>query len=241
MSTIRTIPVGVIDPATNYEQQVPVVAEVVKIVSNSNPGYSLVGLRDFDGTDFVALIRGRGKPTAANIGQVSVFMLAGKAGPKGTQYSGFYNPKDAIPQQYIGKRPPAPAGGQSTGSNTGGSTSSCCGSKSGSQRGFALSYAKDLVVAGAITVKQLPGVTRKFNTYLDTGTWPLVEDPRQTVQPIQQAPSVEQEIPEQGEAPYGYDQTQSLPVQQTLGQVQQPQQSEFEQQYAKPGEEDVPF
>lgn len=205
MAEIKHIQVDVKDPETGYLELTAVVAEVTKVTPKQ--GYALVGLRDFTGQEIQALIRGRQVPTQNDIGKVAVFALSGQTKGNHTNYSGFYNTKDEVPVQYKGKRPPAPASG-ATGSTGGGKQAGNIGRKSGGNRGFALSYAKDMVCAGAITVKQLQITAVLFNTYLDTGVWPLVKQPQQTTH---QPDPPEQEIPETtgsfGTAGVGYDET----------------------------------
>jgi hypothetical protein len=232
---INTIPVDVIDPATTYGQQVPVVAEVVKIVKEAS-SYSLVKIRDFTGKEIQTLIGGRTRPTLQHIGQVIVLQLSAVTKGQYTNYSGFYNPSDIVPQQYTGKRPPVPTGGQqatgSGGTKTGGSFDN------GKNRGFAMSYAKDLVVAGVVTMKQLQITTLTIAEYLDTGKFP--GKPQAVAQPtFQPTTQIEQAVEqaaerEVGEVYAGVD----------TGPQAAPVETEFASQYGDTGgfaQEDTPF
>lgn len=185
MAEVRNIQVDVTDPTTNYLELTSVVAEITKVIPKQ--GYSLVAMRDYTGQEITALIRGRAQPGQGDVGKITTFALSGKTEGNQVKYSGFYNPKDEIPPQYQGKRPPVPAGETAT------NTSASKGS-SGNNRSFALSYTKDLACAGAITMKQLQGVATLFNTYLDTGKWPT-KAPQHQPAPV---PQEEDEIPEVG-------------------------------------------
>lgn len=187
MNNFADIQIDVIDPQTNYGVNATVIAEIVKIVKVEQ-GYTIVALRDFTGVENTALIRGRSKPAYANINQVSVFVLSGKTGARGAKYSGFYNPQDQVPPEFAGKKPPAPAQGQGAPAGQGGGGKSY---DNGKNRGFALSYAKDLVVAGKVDIKLINACTDTFVAFLDTGKWPGVEQP--VISPV-----VELEIPEVG-------------------------------------------
>jgi hypothetical protein len=189
---VKHIQVDKTDPESGYLELTAVVAEITKVIRKQ--GYSLVALRDFVGQEITALTRGRAQPSQNDVGKVSVFMLSGQTKGDKVQYSGFYNPNDDIPPQYQGKRPPQPERSRTASEATGGRKSS------GNNRSFALSYVKDMVCSGVITLEQIPASVYKFNAYLDTGVWPLVEQPKQTQRPAQNrkpAPAPEeQEIPE---------------------------------------------
>jgi hypothetical protein len=192
MAEVRHIQVDKTDPESGYLYLAPVVAEIVKIVKEGQ-GYNLVALRDFTGKEIVALIRGRERPGRNDVGNMAVFALSGQTKGDKVNYSGFYNPKEEIPPEYRGKRPPQPEG-KTTGSERKGS-----GGSSGNNRSYALSYAKDLACAGAITIQQLPGTAIKFNTYLDTGSFGVQQaPPKAKPQPQRQRPTQEEdrEIPE---------------------------------------------
>lgn len=214
---IKHIQVDKADQETGYLELTSVVAEVIKIVK-ADTGYSLIGLRDFTGAEIVALIRGKGRPTRNEVGTISVFMLSGQTKGNKVQYSGFYNPKDEIPAQYQGKRPPKPAeessdSGRGSGGRAGGSRDS--------NRGFALSYAKDLACAGAITMKQLQGVAVQFTTYLDTGSWGVQKEAPVPAGAGRTAPPVEREAPitqptlVENEIPEVVEEDQSRPVEES--------------------------
>jgi len=200
MAEVRQIRVDQKDAETGYLELCPVVAELVKVISNqASQGYGLYNIRDFTGQEICVLLRGRGRPTQNDVGKIAVFAISGQTDGNKVKYSGFYNPKDEIPPQYQGKRPPQPAG-----ETAGGGGSRGVG-KSGGNRGFALSYAKDLACAGAISVKQLQYTATIFTAYLDTGEWPKTY----TAAPQEQAPverPVEETIPEMGaEQTGGFD------------------------------------
>ena len=193
MAEVRHIQVDKTDPESGYLELAPVVAEITKVMPKQ--GYSLIGLRDFAGKEIVALIRGRERPGMNDMGKVAVFALSGKTDGNQVKYSGFYNPKEEIPPEYAGKRPPQPAGeaaGEAAGSGGGRSA--------GGNRSFALSYAKDLTCAGAITIQQLPGTAIKFNAYLDTGSFGEQKQAPPKKQAQRQRPTQEEdrEIPETG-------------------------------------------
>lgn len=200
---IRDIPIDVIDPTTNYGQLAPVVAVVTKIVKEAQ-GYTLIGIRDFVGLDVQALIRGQSKPTVRDIGKTICLTLSATTKGKYTNYSGFYNPSDQVPQQYVGKVPPAPtqtstSGGSNGGQPAGGKTGGSGYDAPGKNRGFALSYAKDLVVAGKAEIGQIGSLATVLATYLDTGKFPESQPAQPTtVREVEQA--VEQEIPEMDRA-----------------------------------------
>ena len=208
---IRSIAVDQDDPQTGYAQLSTVVAEITKVIAKDN--YVLVGLRDFAGQEITALIRGRSKPNQGNIGKIAVFKVSGKTGNDGVRYSGFYNPNDDIPAQYQGKRP---AGGGNGGGSKGGNS----GGDVGKNRGVTLSYAKDLAIAGVISMKQLPATATIFAEYVATGTWPSRQG--SVVEP-------ELEIPETDD-PYavgnyedgGYEEDTNAPVTETYGQDENP-------------------
>jgi len=196
MAEFKHIQVDVPDEESGYLALTPVVAELVKVVqANPQKGYGLYNLRDYTGQELVVLIRGKVRPGQNDVGRVAVYSLSGetkqtKDGNK-VNYSGFYNPKEEIPAQYVGKMPPKPAG-EATGGGKGG------GGSKGSNRSFALSYAKDLACAGAIKITELPGVTIKFNRYLDTGSFEIIKAPAERKPAQRPAPPVEREIPEMG-------------------------------------------
>lgn len=188
MNNISDIRVDVKDPETGYGELATVVGEVTKIVKKAD-GYNLVAITDFTGKEIVALIRGRSKPGDDVVGKVGVFKLSAERKDGEIKYSGFYNARDDIPQQYAGKRPPH-AKSSSAGGGAGYDAP-------GKNRGFALAYAKDLVVAGVITMKQIGVTTMTFAGYLDTGNWPVKREPE---------PEPEPEIPEYEEyEDNGYD------------------------------------
>jgi hypothetical protein len=249
MSNFASIQIGVLQPGTNYGQNFPVVAEIVKI-AKVEQGYTLVVLRDFSGVENTALIRGKVRPAYANIGQVSVFALAGKTSTRGVDYSGFYNPQEPVPPELAGKRPPAPpasSGQQVTGN--GGTRAS--GGSDAKNRSMALAYAKDLVVAGKIVFLDLAKYARSFARYLDTGEFKLAPvqqaapvqagyAPQPQQAPVQQAAQIEAEIPEMGGVqadpyaggntdPYGQGPAVGQPVQ-TAAQPEVPY-----------SDEDIPF
>jgi len=201
MAEVRNIQVDKQDQETGYLELTAVVAEIVKIVK-ADQGYSLIGLRDFAGQEIVALIRGRVRPSRNDVGAVSVFMLSGQTKGNKVNYSGFYNPKDEIPPQYQGKRPPAPAeSGGSGGSGRGGGGSAGSGDAE-KTRSVVLSYAKDLACAGAIDIKQVPATALIFAAYVSTGKWPVKQVQHQ---PAPQ-PEEDREIPEMGqEQPGNFD------------------------------------
>ncbi len=240
MSNFASLPLDQ-QGADGYGVTAPLVAEIVGIKKETT-GYNLVMLRDFTGEDKQVLINGRAKPGVANIGQIAVFALSATTKGKYINYAGFYNPTEAIPAQFAGKRPPVPNGGGGSatrGAGTGGGCKSGGGGCEGKNRGFALSYAKDLVVAGAIQMADIASTTKTFDLYLTTGRFTPKAAPVQ--QPQQQQPvrqPVEQEIAEQGEAQYGGNQTNQAAAKPAA----ETQVSEFEQQYAIPvEEEDMPF
>ncbi len=175
---IKNILVDRDDSQTGYAQLSEVVAEITKVINKGT--YVLVGLRDFSGQEITALIRGRTKPNQNDIGKVAVFKISGKSGNDGVRYSGFYNPNDPIPQQYAGKKP--------VGGGAGGGVAK--GNYDGSKnRGVTLSYAKDLAVAGVITLKQLQVTASLFAQYVDTGQWPLRQGP--VVEPEREVPEAD--------------------------------------------------
>jgi hypothetical protein len=181
---INTIPVNVIDPGTNFARLVPVVAEVTKIV-REEAGYSLVGIRDFAGKEVQVLIRGNARPTLQTIGQVVVFSLSATTKGQYTNYSGFYNPSEAIPQQFQGQHPPVlqkSSGGQQA---SGKSTSSPHTQGDSKNRSMTLAYAKDLAVANKIQVNEIPMYTKSFLAFVETGKFPTDQQaqPEQPVQP----------------------------------------------------------
>jgi hypothetical protein len=238
MNNFADIQVDVKDAQGQYELRSPVIAEIVKIIKVEGNSYTIVALRDFTGVEKTALIRGKAKPTYAEIGQVKVLSLSAKTDPsRGVMYSGFYNPQDPIPPEFAGRRPPAPTNA-AQGAQGGGGKSSY---DNGKNRGFALSYAKDLVVAGKVDITKITSCVDTFTAYLDTGNWPSAQPAQAPVQqqqaapptyqaPVQAAPiipaaQIEREIPEMGgvqadpfagnQDPYG----QGPAVGQSIGQV----------------------
>jgi hypothetical protein len=230
MYNFNDIPVDQIDPKTNYGQLVPVVAEVTKIVSQSQ-GYNIVGLRDFSGMEDKALVRGQVKPTLASIGQVIVLSLSATTKGQYTNYSGFYNPNDAVPQQFQGQRPPQAQPKQPAQARAGGGGRASGGGDTGKNRSMTLAYAKDLAVAGRIEVDKIPTYTKAFLAFVETGTFPTKSRPVQSFQP-----EPEREIPEIG----GYQPEQSQDFGNEGTYAQQPVTDVFEQpeEYS---EEDTPF
>ncbi len=195
MAEVRHIQVDKTDPESGYLELAPVVAEITKVMPKQ--GYSLIGLRDFAGKEIVALIRGRERPGMNDMGKVAVFALSGKTDGDKVKYSGFYNPKEEIPPEYAGKRPPQPEGktaGGGGGRSTGGGEGDIQKTRS-----VVLSYAKDMACAGAITIQQIPATAIKFASYVTTGSFgeqKQAPPKKQAQRPVERPVEEDREIPE---------------------------------------------
>jgi len=179
------IPVDVEDNDTGYLETESIPAQITKIVKVEK-SYTLVGLRDFRSKDIVALIRGKKRPNRDDVGSVSMFALSGQTKNGEIKFAGFFNSRDDLPKEVQGRKPKADSsGGQSGG-----------GGRSGNVRGFALSYAKDLAVAGVINLGQIRLAAKEFEQYLETGEFPKRPEP---------VPDEYEDVPEVGETEYEDD------------------------------------